>query len=505
MGKVNGVMMQYFHWYLPNDGSLWKKVSEQAKRLSDLGISALWLPPAYKGLNGDNSVGYDVYDMYDLGEFDQKKSIRTKYGTKDEYLSAIENAHKFGIDILGDVVFNHRAGADYKERVWARKVDWNNRNLEVGEPHIIEAWTKFNFPGRIKLNENHDVAEFKYSNFLWDYLYFDGVDWDEKNKENAIFKILKYGDNWDVMPDDEMGNYDFLMFADLDMGVPEVRQELKDWALWYINFTKADGFRLDAIKHISIDFFNEWLDFLRQNTGKELFTVGEYWQPNRFDLLERYLQKIGFRISLFDAPLQNHFHIASQQAENYDLRTIFDNTIVSKYPTNAVTLIDNHDTQPLQALEAPVAPWFKPLAYAFILLRDAGYPCIFYPDIYGAKYTDKGHDGKDYKIELISVDELPLLLEARKKYNFGRQIDYFDYPSTVGWVRLGDDTHKGAMAVVVSVGKEEGFKIMNVGERFAGKEFTDILKNRTEKVLIDNNGNGKFTVDSKSVSVWICS
>ncbi|MFP1495627.1 hypothetical protein ACLB1Q_02310 [Escherichia coli] len=37
-----------------------------------------------------------------------------------------------------------------------------------------------------------------------------------------------------------------------------------------------------------------------------------------------------------------------------------------------MTLVANHDTQPLQALRAPVEPWFKPLAYALILLRENG-------------------------------------------------------------------------------------------------------------------------------------
>ncbi len=155
--------------------------------MSKLGISALWLPPAYKGMVGQYSVGYDVYDMYDLGEFNQKGSIRTKYGTKDEYLKAIEVAHSNNIDVYADVVFNHRAGADYKERVMAQKVDSLNRNNKIGEPRIIEAWTKFTFPGRIKYNENRNISEYKYSNFTWDYLCFDGVDWDDKKKENGIF------------------------------------------------------------------------------------------------------------------------------------------------------------------------------------------------------------------------------------------------------------------------------------------------------------------------------
>ena len=82
----NDTMIQYFEWYLPSDSALWKKVTKEASHLSNLGINHVWLPPAYKGTGGVNDVGYGVYDLYDLGEFNQKGSIETKYGTKDEYL-----------------------------------------------------------------------------------------------------------------------------------------------------------------------------------------------------------------------------------------------------------------------------------------------------------------------------------------------------------------------------------------------------------------------------------
>ena len=87
----NGTILQFFHWYYPNDGSLWKKIKEEVSKLAEMGITALWLPPAYKGTNGTYSIGYDVYDIYDLGEFDQKNSVRTKYGTKQEYIEASKN------------------------------------------------------------------------------------------------------------------------------------------------------------------------------------------------------------------------------------------------------------------------------------------------------------------------------------------------------------------------------------------------------------------------------
>lgn len=48
MSDPNGVMMQYFHWYIPEDGSLWNQVAEQADDLAKVGITFLWLPPAYK-------------------------------------------------------------------------------------------------------------------------------------------------------------------------------------------------------------------------------------------------------------------------------------------------------------------------------------------------------------------------------------------------------------------------------------------------------------------------
>lgn len=42
-------------------------------------------------------LGYDVYDVYDLGEFDQKGNKRTGWGTKEEYVSLIQAGKKAGI------------------------------------------------------------------------------------------------------------------------------------------------------------------------------------------------------------------------------------------------------------------------------------------------------------------------------------------------------------------------------------------------------------------------
>src|SRR5262245_58132046 len=102
------------------------------------------------------------------------------------------------------------------------------------------------------------------------------------------------------------------------------------------------------------------------------------------------------------------------------MRRLLAGTLVKMRPTQVVTFVDNHDSQPLQALESPVAPWFKPLAYAIILLRAEGYPCVFYPDYYGAEYEDYGRDGNKYRIQMPShrflIDKF---LHARRNYAWG--------------------------------------------------------------------------------------
>jgi alpha-amylase len=486
-------MMQFFHWYYPADGSLWKHAGEKARELAAAGINAVWLPPAYKGKSGGNTNGYDVYDLYDLGEFDQKGSVRTKFGTRQEYLDAIKTLHDNGVGVYADIVLNHKGGADEKERIKVRRVNPENRNEFISEPFDIDAYTKFLFQGR----------KGKYSKFIWDYNCFSGIDYADDLKETSIFKIMnEYGEGWDEVLDEEKGNYDYLMFADIEFRNPAVREECKKWGEWYWKETAFDGVRLDAIKHISPKFFNEWLDQMR-SIKPDLFAVGEYWAPGQLSQSLKYIEVTGGRLSLFDASLHQNFHEASTKGKEYDLATIFKDSLVEVRPDLAVTVVDNHDTQPLQALEAPVEAWFKPLAYALILLREGGYPCVFYPDLYGAHYVDKGQDGSDQEIFLETCENLDKLLAARNRFAYGVQRDYFDHANCIGWTRESDEEHSdGGCAVLLSNGGE-GFKNMEIGKRHAGKIFTDYLQKHPAEVTINEDGWGEFHVSPGSVSVWL--
>ena len=477
--RENGTMMQCFEWDMPS-GILWRKVRDSAAELAELGITALWLPPPCKGSDGIHDRGYGLYDLYDLGEFDQKGTVPTKYGSRREYIEAIHSAHAHGIEVYADIVFDHMMGADGLETVIAEEHAEENRCEKLGAPREMDAWTHYFFPGRAGA----------YSDFEWHWYHFTGIDHDARTQSSGIFKFC--GKQWERQVDRENCNFEYLMGASLDLSHPEVKEQLLRWGLWFVRETGVDGFRLDAVKHIRFDFYRDWLHALRMEFGREFFSVGEYWQQD-LEALRHYISSTDGSMALFDVPLHFRFYEAAKCGSGYDMRRIFDGTLTQDMPTLSVTFVDNHDSQPGSSLESWVEAWFRPLAYALILLRKDGYPCVFYGDLYGM-----GHEGAHAMRE-----ELVPLLRARALYSYGPQHDFFDHPNTIGWTREGDAKHEDSGLAVLMTNGSAGEKTMYVGRHFAGAEFYDLTGHVREHVRIGEDGQGEFRVQDGSVSVWV--
>ena len=91
-----------------------------------------------------------------------------------------------------------------------------------------------------------------------------------------------------------------------------------------------------------------------------------------------------------------------------------------------IITIPNHG----QALESFISNWFKEIAYSIILLRNTGYPCVFYGDYYGI-----AHDN------ISKVENLDTLMRLRKEKAYGEQHDYYDDAHFIGWTEEGDEEH----------------------------------------------------------------
>ncbi|KAI4248859.1 MAG: hypothetical protein L6R40_000871 [Gallowayella cf. fulva] len=477
----NYTMMQAFEWYVPADQQHWNRLRQAVVGLKATGIDNLWIPPGCKG-SSQYGNGYDIYDLYDLGEFDQKGGVSTKWGTKDELVQLVQRANDVGLGIYWDAVLNQKAGADRTEQCRVIEVDPNDRTRAVTDPYLIDGWLGFDFLAR---NGN-------YSKQTYHWYHFSGTDYNNANGKTAIYRILGDGKDWSKFVDKEKGNYDYLMFADLDYTHPEVEADVKAWSEWLWSQVPIKGIRFDAIKHYSEEFLRNLVVHMDTRIGPGWFLVGEFWEDS-LDAMTTYIRNMQHKFSLFDAPLVYNFSALSN-TENGDLTTVFDGTLVQAEPVNAVTLVMNHDTQPYQALTADVQPFFKPLAYALILLRAEGYPCVFYGDVYGIK--------GDHQYPPSCGGKVPDLCLARKLYAYGEQRDYFDFPQCIGWSRLGTWDHPfGLVCLLSNAGPNE--KWMYVGQEHRGEVWTDVLGWQPGQVTINQDGWGLFTCPGVSVAVWV--
>ncbi|KAI0049816.1 glycoside hydrolase family 13 protein [Auriscalpium vulgare] len=484
----NPTMLQFFTWdSLHPHVSWWKHFEAEVPSLADMGITQVWLPPPNKATHR-NGQGYDAYDLWDLGEFEQKGTRDTRWGSKDELLSAIATAKSHGIEVLIDAVLNHKMGGDRVETFRAVPVDPENRTKDLGPEKEVQGWTAFDFTGRFG----------KYSGLRWSHDHFTGLDWDHQTRQHGVYRIVsKRRKGWSRNVDKELGNYDYLLGVDIDHSHPEVRKDMLTWGSWVLEQTGGSGFRLDAIKHIDRKFLLEWITTIRQQPGRsQAFMVAEYWSAN-VKLVLLYLRAFNGQTSFFDVPLHFNLHNASKPNSRFDLRTIIDGSVLKYRPYDAVTFVDNHDTQIGQSLESWVNASFKLQAYALILLRGEGHPCVFYGDLYPNREC--------YDEEIAR--RLRRLLRVRKESAYGALDDYLEREHCIGFVRRGDASHSGCVVVLSrksdGVSGQAPYTIrMNVGKNHVNALYRGIYE-PSEPVTTSAEGWGAFSCPPGSLQVWV--
>jgi hypothetical protein len=263
-------MLQYFN-------TSWAEVTRKMPELAEAGYDALWLPPPTKG-SGGLSVGYDCWDRFDLGSKDQRGSVRTRYGTEAELIEMVRMAHRFGIRIYFDNVMNHNAfdvpgynaftpidvypgfvpedfhlrrTEDGFYRKWDNTRDWNDawQVQNLGLADLIDIATE---PGTT--NRNHGSYE-------GDTIPKIDFVRQPNNPEYYCYVPTSGGQKHSA----GQGNYvgfgpgNGITAASIAANASFYSERVEDFlhraARWQIDRTKADGFRLDAVKHTPADFF----------------------------------------------------------------------------------------------------------------------------------------------------------------------------------------------------------------------------------------------------------
>ncbi len=207
----------------------------------DLGANCIWLMPIAE------SPSYHGYDVVDY------RKVDPEYGTNDDFKRLVVEAHKRGINVILDLVLNHTSS----EHPWFKEAQ-ANEDSPYREWYI---WSKDN-PGY--KGPWGDVA------------------WHKSPVQDEYY----YGVFWSGMPD-------------LNYRNPAVTEEAQKISAFWLNEMGADGFRLDAIKHLiengrvqeNTPETHAWLsgyrEFLAQ-TDPDVFTVGEIFGANPQTLKNYY-------------------------------------------------------------------------------------------------------------------------------------------------------------------------------------------------------------------------
>jgi hypothetical protein len=244
----------------------WNQVTQKMPEIAEAGYDSLWLPNPAKGNSGGYSIGYDLFDPFDLGSTNQQGTVATMYGTEAELIQMVQTAHRFGLRVYFDNVMNHRAftvpgypGSGTPTNYYPGLIpqDFHLQTVSGGYQNwpSVSDWCDVqnvqNQPllGLCDLAQEPGTLNWNFGAALGDtaskpvFVRFPGRPDLYMDTNGPLLGVGWGGAGW--RPFDGHGQ-----------PVPEdVTTYLCRAVAWTLYMTKCDGFRLDAVKHVPVDFF----------------------------------------------------------------------------------------------------------------------------------------------------------------------------------------------------------------------------------------------------------
>lgn len=362
LGARGEGMLQYFN-------TEYREIMRRIPELAEVGYTSLWLPPPCKG-SGGFSVGYDLWDRFDLGSKNQRGTVRTLYGTEAELLELVALAHRFGIRVYFDNIMNHNAFdiPGYNEttpidvypgfvpedfhlrktkdgfyRKWDNTRDWNSawqvQNLGLSDlidiahetPNTNHGFNEGDDMPKLTFTRHPNNPEYYVDTDLPQALSGGGVnvtvypfankepfqdvgvagngagngrfDWTDLNGngQHDVGEPSEPFTDTGVDPLTPGRNTAAWGFGDgkYNMGNPvpeDVNAMLIRTLRWQTDRTKADGYRLDAVKHVPDYFFGQ-----QGGANKDSSNAGYLGgAQEQFNLVRGYSDWNNHRDTVFD-------------------------------------------------------------------------------------------------------------------------------------------------------------------------------------------------------------
>lgn len=250
-------------------GGDFKGLQQRLDYLEQLGVTALWLTPVFRNKPvQDGSAAYHGYWIIDF------LNVDPHLGTNEEFRSLVQAAHARGIKVYLDIVVNHTADVIfYSENTYTyrSKADFPFRRAD-GTP----------FDDRDYVWRGADSPVFPQLSATVSFPYTPQVSPAERTIKNPAWlnDVTNYHNRGNSTFSGESSIYgDFMGLDDLFTTKPEVVQGMIDIFEYWIREYRIDGYRIDTVKHVNLEFWQQFIPAIRAEANRRgiahFFQFGE--------------------------------------------------------------------------------------------------------------------------------------------------------------------------------------------------------------------------------------
>ncbi|GAB3414510.1 pullulanase-type alpha-1,6-glucosidase [Flindersiella endophytica] len=376
-------------------------INAELDYIKGLGTTAIWLTPSFQnrpvqGTGANASAGYHGYWVTDFTRIDPH------LGTNEELKALVDAAHGRGMKVFFDIITNHTADViDYQEKQYTYRGKAAYPYLDTsGTPFDDKAYASGDtFPPV-------DATTFPYTPAA-DPAYPKAPAW-----LNDVTMYHNRGDSTFAGESSEYG--DFAGLDDLWTERPEVVDGMVDIYQTWVRDAGVDGFRIDTVKHVNLEFWQRFAPALKGYAAKlgndDFFMFGEIFDSDPA-YVSTYPTKGKLQAAL-DFPFQSAARAyASQSAPATRLRDLFASgdyfTDADSNVYSSPTFLGNHDMGRIGTFIAQDNPGASDaeqlardrLAHA-LMYFSRGQPVVYYGDEQG--FTGAGGD-KDARQDMFAT------------------------------------------------------------------------------------------------------
>jgi len=426
----------------------WDTIEDRMADIHHVGYGQMWLPPPQRADTGSFSVGYDVFDRFDLG----KPRSETLYGTEAGLKASIAAARHAGVSVYTDFVPNHNGFGDSNDAPFVTAGGYPGFPMQLPG----DQYGDFHNPSdggdlQGQLAGLADIAQEKNHQLIRHPTTPGnpnnipaGTIFNQPDPNNArLYADQALGGL--TLSDPALGGtvtrYNFNAANPLagDAAPENATGLLMRNAQWMVEVIGVDGFRIDAAKHFP-EFVMDYLDQATFRANPRLNLDGSIKPTFMFSelltgdkgFIQGYIRKdlpstisispanatVGGNRDALDFPLffamrenltgnglQNNWHNirnASQDMQDDGLRN----------GSQGVSFVDSHDNLP------GGFPFLKNVAYAYTLLRP-GNAIVYQNALEFGTGRDFPNDGKVDALGGFYGETITTLVELRNSHGRG--------------------------------------------------------------------------------------